>query len=132
MEPAALLAEPLSQTGGHDGGGFGVELTHLVAAVVVFSMAKVGIAALGLAPGGVRGTGFKNPRTAVHPVHEVILGRGEVSPAAQIKPDSTRVYTKLRVEFHPSDHRLTLRHHHEPRRTEGLKTEQGRRRCCLI
>nr|GMD33721.1 hypothetical protein Iba_scaffold89277CG0010 [Ipomoea batatas] len=37
-KPATLLTETLSQPAGDDGGGFGVELAHLVAAVVVLGV----------------------------------------------------------------------------------------------
>lgn len=53
FEPAALLAESLSQPVGDDGGGLGVEFADLVAAVVVLGVGEVGGAALGLTPRGV-------------------------------------------------------------------------------
>lgn len=77
MEPAALLAESLSQPGGDDGGGFGVKLAHLVAAVVVLGLRQISIASLGLTPRRVRRgsrTRFHGPRPTVEPAHEVILG----------------------------------------------------------
>jgi len=42
-QPAALLAESLSQPGGNDGGSLGVELAHFVAAVVVLGIGEVRI-----------------------------------------------------------------------------------------
>lgn len=53
MESAALLAESLSQPSGDDGGSFGMELADFMAAMVVLSLGKIGIATLGLAPGGI-------------------------------------------------------------------------------
>lgn len=90
MESAALLAESLSQPVGDDGGGLGVELADLVAAVVVLGVGEVRRAALGLAPGGVGrpGVGGRSG-PAVEPVHEVVLGR-EVGPAAEVEPDPRR------------------------------------------
>lgn len=115
FQPAALLAEALSQPGGDDGGGLGVELADLVAAVVVLRVGQVGVAPFGLAARGVHRAGFEDPRPAVEAVHEVVLRRGEVGPPAQVQPDSA-------VELEPADHRLALRHNHEagrPSRFEG-------------
>lgn len=53
IQPAALLAESLSQPSSNDGGSFGMELADFMAAMVVLSVSKIGIATLGLAPGGI-------------------------------------------------------------------------------
>lgn len=78
--PATLLAESLSQTGGDDGGSFGVKLTHLMTAVVVLSIAEVSIATFNLTFRGVQRR-LNRPGTAVEPADEVVIGR-EVSAAA--------------------------------------------------
>ena len=90
-QPAALLAESLSQPGGDDGGGFGVELAHLVAAVVVLGLRQISIASLGLAArgvGGSRRTGFRRPGPTVETAHEIVLGGGEIRPATEIQANS--------------------------------------------
>jgi len=86
-QPAALLAESLSQPGGDNGGGFGVELADLVAAVVVLGLRQISIASLGLAARGVGGsgrTGFRRPRATVETADEIILGGGEIRSASEI------------------------------------------------
>lgn len=110
VESAALLAETLGQAGGDDGGGFGVELADLVAAVVVLGVGEIGIAALGLAARRVssrRRAGLQHPRATVKPAHEVVLRR-EVSPPAQIQPDS-----RGEVHRRPLMMIFALRHQHE-------------------
>jgi len=85
-QPAALLAESLSQPGGDNGGGFGVELAHFVAAVVVLGLRQISIASLGLAARRVRGsrrTRFRRPRPTVETAHEIILG-GEIRSTSEI------------------------------------------------
>lgn len=107
MESATLLAEALSQPGGEDCRGFGVELADLVAAVVMLGVGEIGITALGLTPRRVRQTGFRRSRPPlVQPVHEVVLG-GEIRSAPQIQPNSRR-------EIRRRHHLLALRHHHKP------------------
>lgn len=108
MESATLLAESLSQPGGNDRGGFRVELTHLVSPVVVLGVCQVGIAAFSLASWGVDRTRFNHPGTAIKPAHEVILGRGKISPPTQIQPNSTGG-----SKIGPSNHRLALGYNHE-------------------
>lgn len=81
MKPAALLAEPLSQPGGDDGGGLRVKLTNLMTAVVVLSMAQVSIAPFSLTLWRVKRRRFNRPGAAVEAADEVIIGR-EVSTAA--------------------------------------------------
>lgn len=105
VEPAALLTESLSQAGGDDGGGFGVKLADLVAAVVVLRVSQIGNAALGLTPRRVdHRTRFNRPRPPVHPVHKIVpRRRGEVSPATQIQPNP-------RPKVHDPPTRFTLRH----------------------
>lgn len=49
VEPATLLAEALSEAGGDDGGGLGVKLADLMAAVVVLGGAEVSITPFRLA-----------------------------------------------------------------------------------
>lgn len=87
-QPAALLAESLSQPGSDDGRGLGVELADLMAPVVVLGMGEVGVAPLGLAPGRVRGPWLGRPGPPIKPVNELVLGRREVRPATQVKPES--------------------------------------------
>lgn len=88
-QPATLLAESLSQPGGEYSGGFGVKLTDLVAAVVVFGVSEIGIAPFSLAPRGVARTGFVGRSSAaVEPVHELVLGGGEIGPAAEVEANS--------------------------------------------
>lgn len=72
-KPATLLAETLSQPSSNHGGGLGVELADLVTTVVMLSLGQIGITALGLAPGGVRKTGFAWPGPTVKPVHKIII-----------------------------------------------------------
>lgn len=86
-QPAALLAESLSQPGCDDRGGFRVELAHLVASVVVLGLRQISIASLGLAArgvGGSRRTGFRRPRPTVETAHEIVLGGGEIRPPTEI------------------------------------------------
>ena len=85
-QPAALLAESLSQPGGDDGGGLGVKLADFVAPVVVLGVGEVGVAPLGLAPGRVRRPRLGRPGPPIQPVHELVLGRREVRPSSQVKP----------------------------------------------
>lgn len=116
-QPAALLTESLSQPVGDDGGGFGVELADLVAAVVVLGLGEIGVAALGLAPGRVDdGAVLGRSGPAVEPVHEVVLGR-EVRTAAEVEPNS-------RGDVHGWADVLALRYQYEPlvardRRVQG-------------
>lgn len=128
-QPATLLAEALSQAGGDDGGGLGVELAHLVAAVVVLGVGQVGVAAFGLAPGGVNRTGLEGPGPAVEPVHEVVLRRSEVGPSAQVQPYPT---IELGVELEPTHHRLALRHHHEPGLAGRFQSQHRGRRPLVV
>lgn len=91
MEPAALLAESLSQPGGDDRGSFGVKLAHLVATVVVLGLGQISIASLGLAPRGVRRgrrTLLCGARPTVKSVHEVILGGRKISTPSKVESNS--------------------------------------------
>ncbi|GER31200.1 homoprotocatechuate catabolism bifunctionalisomerase/decarboxylase [Striga asiatica] len=126
-EPAALLAKPLGESGSDDGGGLGVELTHLVAAVVVLGVAQVRVAALGLAPGRVARTGVEDPGPAVEPVHEVVLRRGEVGPAAEVQPDPAAVLHGVELQPAPDHRRLGFRDHQESVRPGRLEGQHRRR-----
>lgn len=115
-QPAALLAEPLGQPGSDDGGGFGVELADFVPPVVVLGVCEVSIAAFSLAPWGVHRARFDQPGAAIQPANEIVLGRGEIGPPAQIQPNSTGG-----VELHDG---FALGHYHESGWTGRLKGEQ--------
>lgn len=65
-----------------------MEFTDLVAPVVVLGVGEVGVAPLGLTPGGVRGPWLGRPGPPIEPVNELVLGRREVSPASQVEPES--------------------------------------------
>lgn len=121
LVPATLLAEALRQAGGDDGGGFRVELAHLVAPVVVLRVGQVSVTPFSLAPRRVSRTGFHHSGPAVEPVHEVVLGGGEVRPSTQVQPYST-------VELEAGRHRFALRHHHEPVGSARFESEHRRRR----
>lgn len=114
-----MLAETLGEAGGDDGGGFGVELADLVAAVVVLGVCEVSVAPFGLAPRRVGRTGFQDSGPAVEPVHEVVLRGGEVGPTTQVQPNPA-------VVLHTGHRRFAFRDHHEPARFEGQ--HGGRRR----
>ena len=58
-----------------------MELADFMAAMVVLSVGKIGIATLGLAPGGIGRTGISWSRPAIKPVDKVILGRGKIRTA---------------------------------------------------
>lgn len=82
--PAALLAEPLLQSMGDDDGGLGVELAHLVSAVVVLRAGEIGFAPLGLAPRRLVAQRVHASRPREQVVHlEAVPGR-KVGPLAQI------------------------------------------------
>lgn len=121
LEPAALLAESLSQPVGDDGGGLGVELADLVAAVVVLGVGEVRRAALGLAPRGVGRPGLGGRSgPAVEPVHEVVLG-GEVGPAPEVEPDPRR-------EVHGPADVLGFRDQNEPVGRAAVDRVEGEQR----
>lgn len=107
MKSAALLAEALSQSGGDDGGGFGVKLADFMASVVVFGMSEIGIAAFRLASRGINQSDISGPRSAVKPVDEIVLGRREISTAAQFEPDPGGKINRCRNFLRLWDHEVT-------------------------
>lgn len=123
MKPAALLAETLSQSGGDDGGGFGVKLADFMASVVVFGVSKVGIATLRLAPRGIHQSDISGPRSAVKPVDEIVLGGREIGTAAQFEPDPGGEIHRCRNFLRLGDHEVTATTTAASR--HGVQGEQG-------
>lgn len=88
QQPAALLAESLSQPGGDDGGSFGVKLAYFVAPVVVLRLREISIASFSLTPRRVGGGGFSGSGATVEAADKVVLRRGEVGAATKVEPNS--------------------------------------------
>ena len=83
--PAALLAETLRKAGDDGDRSFRVELTHLVAAVVVLRMCEVDPTSLCLAPS------YAGPPPAHSPNHDAgLLRRREVGAYPEVEPDPRR------------------------------------------
>jgi len=118
-QPAALLAESLSQPGGNDGGGLGVELAHLVAAVVVLGFGEVRVTSFSLTAWQIRrhgGNRFHRLGT-VESVQGVFVGSRKICAATEVEPKpGSRSETVTRaLKVHGRSHILRLGHEQKPK-----------------